>query len=249
MADDACESLIQITDILAELANNLNEPYQFMKIVINILENHSNQKIEKHEKARQSCIAATGFLLYGIQPDPEMEGKQAYNNAINTLKIIPHHVQMSTPIGALSNSNDDDDDDEKNNNKEKQPPKAGTKLSKNMQRKYLLENKEFISSFGNILKHGVTDKSESTRKKSFKLLQTLENENNGTLLENLLNQWDFTIQNKYKKWKKLNERKKNSSIKSKKKNKKKKNRKLQLKNQVKKNKTTPKTNIIPVSSD
>eukprot|EP01084_Bolivina_argentea_P263281 445558_1 len=133
MADDAYESLIQITDIFAELATDFNEnSFQFMKIIIDILENHSNPKIEKHEKARQSCIGAAGFLLYGIQP-PQIIPPDEYKD--DTLKIIPHHVQMSTPIGALSNSNDDDDDDEKNNNKEKQPPKAGTKLSKNMQKK------------------------------------------------------------------------------------------------------------------
>merc|ERR1712087_12029 len=49
--------------------------------------------------------------------------------------------------------------------------------------------------------------AESGRRKSFKLLQRLEGEKEGALLEPLLAQWDFTVQKKFKNWKKLNARK------------------------------------------
>merc|ERR1719471_1686922 len=82
-----------------------------------------------------------------------------------------------------------------------------SKISPTMQRVHLLENEQFVAALGSILKNGVTDKAESGRRKSFKLLQRLEGEQEGKLLEPLLAQWDFTVQKKFKNWKKLNARK------------------------------------------
>merc|ERR1712176_191411 len=82
--------------------------------------------------------------------------------------------------------------------------KTASKLSKEIQREYLLKSEEFVISFGNVLKFGVTDKGESGRKKAFKLLQRLESENEGKLLEDLMtNKWDAIIAKKFANCKKL----------------------------------------------
>ena len=242
MADDAYESLIQVTDIFAEVASDLQD-FQLLSIIIKVLEDHSNPKIEKHDKARESCIGGIGFLLYGVEPPPEQQINDNNNNIKNNSMLIPNnptHQAVSTPIGALSekdriNGTDDIKLPEfkgvgllKSNSAEK----TGTKLSKTMQREYLLENEDFIKSFGNILKNGVTDKSEYGRRKAFKLLQRLESEKEGKVLEELQTKWDFTIQKKYKNWKKLSSKPKRKKGK-KKSSKKIRGKKSTLKNQVK----------------
>merc|ERR1712204_21283 len=113
-----------------------------------------------------------------------------------------------------------------------------SKISVAMQRVHLLDTEQFVTALGAILKHGVTDKAESGRRKSFKLLQRLEGEREGALLEPLLAKWDFTVQKKYKNWKKLNARKAESKKKKKGKGKgknkrKKSSMKAQLKNKQK----------------
>merc|ERR1712129_650151 len=70
------------------------------------------------------------------------------------------------------------------------------------------------------------------------LLQRLEGEREGALVEPLLAKWDFTVQKKYKNWKKLNARKAESKKKKKGKGKgknkrKKSSMKAQLKNKQK----------------
>jgi len=230
MADDAYESLIQVTDIFAEVASDLSD-YQLLSIIVKVLEDHSNPKIEKHDKARESCIGGIGFLLYGVEPPA--------NNNDNVKTLAPNNNGnagdniISTPMGALSEKNASVEMPELPDHvrgfstglaKTNSAEKTGTKLSKNMQREYLLQNEEFIISFGNVLKYGVADKSESGRRKSFKLIQRLENEQEGKLLDDLFKKWDFTVQKKYNNWKKLLN-KKNSTIKGNKQNKRKNSKK------------------------
>ena len=95
--------------------------------------------------------------------------------------------------------------------------RGGAKISASMQRAHLLDREHFVVSLGDILKNGVTDKSESGRRRSFEFLQKLEGEEEGKLLEELLSRWDFTVQKKYKNWKKLQLRDRNKKKKRRKK--------------------------------
>jgi len=231
MADDAYETLIQVTDVLAEVADQLDD-YALMHLIVDILSTHGDPKIERHEKAREACVGGIGFLLYGIAPEePEM---MPVNKGlgipgipeITTLKPgQSHHQVISTPMGSL---HDDEEDEggigvksalqamkEMKDGSEEKGESGRSEISVIMQRVHLLENEQFVTALGGILKHGVTDKAESGRRKSFKLLQRLEGEKEGALLEPLLAKWDFTVQKKYKNWKKLNARKAESKKKKK----------------------------------
>jgi len=204
MADDAVESLVQCTDVFAEVATDLDDA-TLMELIVDILKIRSFPKHERHDKAREAITEAIAAVLYGIDHNIDSNFNQHQN--------------------ANSNSNS--------------AKKGGTKISATMQRAHLLEREHFVSALGDILKNGVTDRSESGRRRSFNLLKKLENEDDGKVLEQLLSRWDFTVQKKYENWKKLQQRskkkKKNKRQKTVKRKKKKKKEKDNLKQKEKGN--------------
>merc|ERR1712244_186147 len=151
MADDAYEALGQCTDIFAEVASSMNENYDLMALIVSILEDNSNPKIQKHDKCRESCIGGIAFLLYGI----EQQVPQQPNGAMD--------MGMSLHVHPTANSADKSMDI----SMDLKSIKTASKLSKDIQRQYLMKNDDFLTSFGNILQCGVTDKSEAGRKKAF----------------------------------------------------------------------------------
>jgi len=224
MADDAYESLIQVTDILGQVAWDL-EDYELMTMIINILEQHSGIKVEKHDKCRESCIGGIGFLLYGIEGAPDdnvAKIAMLKKRSLDTNDAVQEVI--ATPIGALSEKDREsgaDDDDGKmpdvdlirmRSSSAVVDAKIGTKLAKEMQRKELLQNEAFVASFGVILKNGVTDKSESARRKAFKMLQRLEKEQDGELWTELQTKWDLIIKKKFESWKKMNAKKSSTKL-------------------------------------
>eukprot|EP01084_Bolivina_argentea_P301465 520100_1 len=232
MADDAYDTMCSLTDILAEITqiNDEENDYQYMAKIVGVLENHSNPKCEKHERAREACIGGVAFLLYGV---------------------ADLNIDLSNPGDAAAAAVVEED---KTGQALGSSPKSETKLSRNMQRKYLLQNEAFVASFGNILKCGVTDKSESARKKAFNLLQRLEDDDN---LNNLSSKWDYTVIKKFTNWKKLSLRKtsrargRSSSKNRNRSTSKNMRKKMKKKNKAKKNKKFSKSanDLGAVSSD
>eukprot|EP01084_Bolivina_argentea_P129869 229329_1 len=186
LAQDAKDTLMQITDICAELAADLDDDAA-LRCIVSTLEEHSNARIEKHSAVREGCIEGIGFVLFGIDED--------------VMQTIHEEKQ------------------------EEEETAKDMKPSDKIQRRYLLQNEEFVASFGNIMHHGVTDKNELCRKKAFQWLQKLENYPNQNVLQDIGSNWNDMIHTKYKNFKKLEQRKSMKKQSAKKRKKIKKNKK------------------------
>merc|ERR1712129_292471 len=84
-----------------------------------------------------------------------------------------HHQVITTPMGALHDEVDEGGIGVKSalqamkemNTESEEKENGKSKISGAMQRVHLLDTEQFVTALGAILKHGVTDKAESGRRK------------------------------------------------------------------------------------
>lgn len=191
LSDIAHDVLIQIVDMLAMIAQDLDESaYARM---IDLLYEKAQYANEKHEKVRSGCMIYSLFLLYGTEGD-------AFDVQLNSLQ-------------KCKSANDADDESElkvddvsvsDNECNSHSLMVRNVKMAKKSKRPFLFENEEFMCIFGKTVEVGIDDRSKDAREGAMKILRKIEiaeKEQSVAIFDRF---FDEMIIVKYLKWKKYN---------------------------------------------
>eukprot|EP01084_Bolivina_argentea_P170265 295041_1 len=232
LTETANECCIQCVDMIMDWHEHGELDNEVLLEICHIFRDNTNIKEQKHDKIRERCCAYFGYILFGIKGVENInENKQNDDDDFddeNQQKQETHMVTQSLmlPINAdhiLSKSADYINGSDNANWIPK--PRASIvghenalKISKNMKRIYLLDNKEVIEYMNDAMNNALNDKSADTRNTSFKLMEKLDKVNcDKEILGQVLKIDPFGM-SKYNKWKERKNKKGRKKIKKKKSN-------------------------------
>eukprot|EP01083_Nonionella_stella_P071819 193146_1 len=191
LSDIAHDVLIETINILSTVAQDLDQNGYYR--MMNLLYQHTIDKVEKHEKVRAGCIAYSLFIVYGT----EAQSAQAQSNN-NTLTIdAPNQYPSPCPS---DNDEEEVKEDKKKPSTKKEIIKKNVKIAKHPQRAFLFKDVTFMEIFAKAVGNGIEDRSKETRDKTMKVLKKIEMTHN-EIIERFI---DPMHQKKYEKWKKYN---------------------------------------------
>merc|ERR1712154_385793 len=104
LSDIAHDVLIETINILATIAQDLDTAYYY--VVMNHLLDHSNEKVEKHEKVRAGCIAYSLFVIYGTESQQQQNEELTESNLNSQDLLQPHFHVLAKSISVDSDGHD-----------------------------------------------------------------------------------------------------------------------------------------------
>jgi len=215
LSDIAHDVLIETINILATIAQDLDTAYYY--ILMQYLLDHSNEKIEKHEKVRAGCIAYSLFVIYGTESQ-QIQNKELTESNLNSAELLqPNFHALAKSISVDSNDAfiavSDNEEDEAKEQKEitdeekklieeekKKQKEKNVKIAKVAQRAFLFEDEKFMEMFAQIIGFGIEDRGKECREKAMKCLKKIESAHKD-ILDKYMNPLHLK---KYEKWKKFN---------------------------------------------